>query len=221
MKIPAIITGLILVCGVAHAQKGLHAGLKGAPQSTWMFNGDDSDNANWEYVPTFRSSFGANFAWFFSDAVGLGVDVIYSNQGQRYEFNEAELFTKTSYLKIPVLFHYHSGFDGTAFFYLNAGPQIAILSSATAETNLPIIGPVGLDASENYSALNIGAVLALGSGFHLSDFLQLTVGIRLDAGFTDAEDKSAPFFDTQPNRPSTYNVTGGLEIGVRYVLRTN
>lgn len=221
MKITAIIAGLMLVCGVGHAQKGLHAGLKGAPQSTWMFNGDDSDNANWLYVPTFRSSFGANFAWFFSDAVGLGVDVIYSNQGQRYEFNELELFTKTRYLKIPVLFHYHSGFDGTAFFYLNAGPQFAILSSATGETDVPFLGPVGLDISENYSALNIGAVLALGSGFHLTDFLQLTVGIRLDAGFTDAEDKNGPFFAAQPNRPATYNVTGGLEIGVRYVLRTN
>lgn len=203
------------------AQKGLHLGVKGAPQSTWMFNGDDSDNANWEYVMTFGYFAGGSFSYFFSDGVGAGIDVLYSQQGQRFDFNGQSFHNKISYLKIPVLFHYHSSYESTGFFYLNAGPQFGLLMNASTETEVPFLGNVGLSTTDQYESLNIGAVLGLGAGFNLTDFLQLTAGLRFDFAFTDAEDKSSAFFSLDPNRPPTNNATGAFEIGLRYVLRSN
>lgn len=202
------------------AQKGLHVGLKGAPQSTWMFNGDDSDNSNWLFVPTFRASFGASFAYFFSDNAGLGVDLTYSAQGQKYELNGVDAFTKLSYFKIPVLFHYHSNAESSALFYLNVGPQFSLLTSGQTETTLPFLGVTALTNSDNYENLNIGAVLALGAGFNLTDFLMLTTGLRFDFAFTDAENKASGLYSLDEDRRPNHNATAGLEIGLRYVLRT-
>lgn len=114
---------------VAFSQQGLHLGIKGAPQSTWMFNSDDSDDPEWLFENTVRASFGASFAYFFSEKVGLGVDFLYSAQGQKFEFEFAGVrangFTKLSYFKIPILFHYHSNSESTALFYLNAVLSLA------------------------------------------------------------------------------------------------
>lgn len=202
------------------AQQGLHVGLKGAPQSTWMFNADDSDDADWLFVPTLRASFGASFAYFFSDKVGLGIDLTYSTQGQKFEFNGADVFTKLNYFKIPVLFHYHSNAESSALFYLNAGPQFSLLTSGQTETTVPFLGDAALTNSDNYESLNIGAVLALGAGFNLTDFLMLTTGLRFDFAFTDAENKASGFYSLDADRRPNHNATAGFEIGLRYVLRT-
>ena len=219
MKSFLLVVVFALLSTLAHSQKGLHLGAKGAIQNTWMFNADDSDDPDWLYVPTFRSSFGASFSYFLSDAVGVGVDVLYSMQGQRYEINGQELFTKTNYLKIPVLFHFHSNAESAALFYLNAGPQFGILSRSSVEADLPFLGSTELETTDEYAALNIGAVLGLGAGFNITDFLMLTTGLRFDIAFTDAEDKDSIAFAS--TRAPTNNATAGFEIGLRYVLRSN
>lgn len=233
MKKVVIVFVFVLGAAGLMAQQGLHVGLKGAPQSTWMFNGDDSDDADWLFVPTFRASFGASFAYFFSDKIGLGVDLIYSAQGQKFEYDfvstvqgqqfeflGVDAFTKLSYFKIPVLFHYHSNAESIALFYLNVGPQFSILTSGQTQTTLPLFGETSLTNSDNYESLNIGAVLALGVGFNLTDFLMLTTGLRFDFTFSDAEDKSSGFYSFDSDRRPNHNATAGFEIGLRYVLRT-
>lgn len=209
---------------VAYSQKGLHLGVKGAPQNTWMFNADDSDDPDFLYVPTFRFSFGASFSYFLSSAVGVGIDILYSMQGQRYKFDDKDLFIKTNYLKIPVLFHFHSHPESAALFYLNAGPQFGILTRSAMDFDVsffeaPFIGSTELDTTDEYQALNIGAVLGLGVGFNINDFLMLTTGLRFDYAFTDAEDKDAIVF--AGSRSPTNNATAGFEIGLRYVMRSN
>lgn len=209
----------------ALAQQGLHLGIKGAPQSTWMFNGDDMDDPDWLFQNTLRASFGASFAYFFSDKVGLGIDLLYSAQGQKFEYDfngvDVNAFTNLSYFKIPILFHYHSNSESTALFYLNAGPQISLLMSGQTTVAVPFLGDQTVTNSDNYESLNLGAVLAMGAGFNLTDFLMLTAGLRLDFAFSDAEDKSFGFYSLDSDRRPNHNATAGFEIGLRYVLRTN
>lgn len=219
MKNLLLLVLFALLSAVAYSQKGLHLGVKGTPQNTWMFNADDSDDPDFLYVPTFRSSFGASFSYFLSDAVGVGVDILYSMQGQRFEVNEQDIFNKTNYLKIPILFHFHSNDESAALFYLNAGPQFGILTSSSVVVDLPFIGSSELDTTDEYQALNIGAVLGLGVGFNIADFLMLTTGLRFDYAFTDAEDKEAIVFPG--SRAPTNNATAGFEIGLRFVMRSN
>jgi hypothetical protein len=229
MKNLLLIATLAFLATGVMAQQGLHLGIKGAPQSTWMLNGDDMDDPNWLFENTVRASFGASFAYFFSDKVGLGIDLLYSAQGQKFEFETQGItgngFTNLNYFKIPLLFHYHSNAESTALFYLNVGPQFSFLTSGQSQGTIqvPFVGDVVVNATnkDNYESMNIGAVLALGAGFNITDFLMLTAGLRLDFAFSDAEDKSFGFYSLDSDRRPNHNATAGFEIGLRYVLRTN
>lgn len=218
---------LLLVSSTLTAQEGFRAGLKGGPQSTWMFNADEGDNAEWLYQHTLRAMFGGTFGYNFSDGVGIQLDLLYSKQGQRFEYFDIEYFRKVDYFKVPVLLNLNTSPEGTAFAYLNVGPQFSFLTKAVSGDvdfgifNLP--GFSGVDISDTYSSVNIGAVLAFGAGFNLTDFLQLTTGIRLDFDFTDVEDDKLSDVHLGVgglNRQTTHNATGAFEIGLRYVLRT-
>lgn len=200
---------------VSYGQKGLFGGVKGGPQSTWMFNNDDSDNSDFSYLTTIRANYGISLGYNFTNGVGLGLDVLYSAQGQKYEVGPIESFRRVNYLKIPILLHLTTYGESMAFGYLNVGPQFGVLLSASDDG----AGLLSVSLKEYYKTMNIGAVLAFGAGFNLTDFLQLTAGLRLDYAFTDAEDKDSIAFPT--TRANTYNATGALEIGLRYVMGGN
>jgi len=221
MKNLLLVSALAFLSTGVIAQKGLHQGIKGAPQSTWMLNDFDHKSSGWEYVPTFGYSFGISFAHFFSDAVGLGLDLTYSSQGQKYTIQGQQNFTELSYLKIPVLFHYHSSADKTALFYLNVGPQISYLLTARGLRSSQYIYYSSPDMTDIFNQFNIGAVLALGAGFNLTDFLMLTTGIRVDADFTNEQEPFVPsFYSLSTRQRPTHNANAGFEIGLRYVMRS-
>lgn len=214
-KFTSVVLFTLLFTGLA-AQEGLRMGLKGGPQSTWMFNADEGDDADYLYEATIRSFFGFSFGYNFSDGVGVGMDLLISNEGQRMEINDMDNFRKLSYFKVPIMLNLNTSSEGTAFGYLNVGPQFGFLTRATlGDSN----GPLNLfadDISEYYSPVNVSALLALGAGFNLTDFLQLTTGLRFDFGLTNAENTDY----TPDDRRPMHTATGALEIGLRYVLRT-
>ena len=220
MKSIVTVFSILLLSSGVFAQEGLKIGLKGGPQSTWMFNADESDHSESLYVSTVRSVFGLSLGYNFSDGVGVGLDLLMSNEGQRMEVYGVEVFRKLTYFKVPLLLNLNTSSEGTAFGYLNVGPQFGFLTSASTGSSNPFSNLLGEDISEGYKSVNISAVLALGAGFNLTDFLQLTTGLRFDFGLTDAEDKDSVFYIADPTRPSTHTATGALEIGLRYVLRT-
>lgn len=208
---------------VSYGQRGLFVGVKGGPQSTWMLNSTDSDNPDFSYVNTIRANFGISMGYNFTNGVGLGLDVLYSAQGQKYEVDPLESFRRVNYLKVPILLNLTTYGESTVFGYLNVGPQFGFLLSAKDDTADAFLGLFGAstDWKDAYKPINIGAVLGFGAGFNLTDFLQLTAGLRLDYAFTDAEDKDSPLFELDQTRANTYNTTGALEIGVRYVMGSN
>ena len=209
----------IFICSSIFAQEGFRAGLKGGPQSTWMFNADDSDDSDWLYRNTVRSMFGFSLGYNFNDGVGVGLDLIFSSQGQRYELNDLDQFRKLNYFKVPLMLNLNTTPEKVTFGYLNVGPQFSFLMSARqGDVDLGIINLGDEDISEFYNGVTVGGVLAFGAGWNLTDFLQLTTGLRFDFDFTDAEDKDYILIDS--DRSPTYNATAALEIGIRYVLRT-
>lgn len=218
----------LTLSGGIFAQEGLRFGVKGAPQASWMFNADEADNPDFLYVPTVRSSFGLSFGFNFTDHAGLAMDVLWSDQGQRYEFMGDEFSTRLRYLKLPFMLSINSNPDKTGFIFMNIGPQFGFLLSAETDNLLidndadPDDGDFGIfndelnDVGDAYRSFNFGAMFAVGVGFNITEFMQFTTALRGDFAATDAEDKEY-FVD---DRANTYNATLGLEFGLRFVLRT-
>ncbi|MDZ4845456.1 MAG: porin family protein [Chitinophagales bacterium] len=236
-------------CTALWAQQGFHIGYKIAPQSTWMFNGDNSDNAKYRFVSTWGVAHGPSLAYYFKPTVGVGFDLIFSKQGQKFQVQKDSDFTNhltLRYLKLPILLHFSTDPEQPVMFTGQFGPQFAFLTKGELEVEQTIPGTILIpgtydEVKVGYKPVNIGCVLGFGIGTSFgTDFLAMTVQLRFDFGFTDAEDKPSDdellstigsdqegyhyYYSSAPNysdRPTTFNTTAGIEIGFKYILRTD
>lgn len=215
------------VCTVK-AQKGLHLGIKAIPQSTWMFNNSDSDNPQFLYNSTFRSAFGLDVDYHFTDGVGAGINLIYSLQGQKFENRNGtvEAFRKMTYLKLPLLLNFNTSSESVVMFMGSVGPQFSFPLKGTLETNIPFANDVDIT---DYYKVDIGVVFGFGLGFNITEYLQASLGLRFDGGFTSEDTDAtstlagaADGFSRYPvgeTRSKTIQASGGVQIGFKYILR--
>ena len=197
------------------AQQGLHIGIIGDPTNTWMLNSDDSDDSNHELKPTISAAFGLGIGYNFGDNMGIEVNALYSLEGQRYEIGGVEFHQKNDYLKIPLMLTYNSDPSASVMFLGKVGPQLGVLvgSKLNDGDGNELID----DTKDVFAATTIGAAASLGVGFNLSENLQLTTGLKFDYSFTNTDDEDYEFYDN--NRATTNNMVGGLEVGLRYVIK--
>lgn len=216
-----IVLAAALLAGGAWAQEGsFKIGIVGLPQSTWLLNQDDSDaGPNLDYVTTWGFAGGLTAAYNFTDYLGVGLDVLYSSQGQKYKGTVSGIDwtaqTRLNYLKLPLLFRFNSDpnspvqfsfFVGPQLNYLlsykdrlegKAGPTTTVLEvSGTEYVSTITGGNLSFTDEEEltdyaYKRLSFGAALGLGVGFQLTDELQLTLHFRGDYAFGDAENKNS------------------------------
>ncbi|MCX7764623.1 MAG: outer membrane beta-barrel protein [Bacteroidia bacterium] len=211
----------LLLLGGVYAQEGtLKVGAVLLPQNTWLLNQDDSDaGPELDYEVTWGFAGGLSLAYNFSDYVGVGLDVLYSRQGQKYKGveNGTNLTATTSlnYLKLPLLLRLGSDPESPVQFSFFVGPQANLLLSyhdkvegvsALGRGNMEVsgttmkstytIGGVTITEEEKlsasaYKSFTLGAAVGLGVGFKVSDELFLTLHFRGDYAFGDAENKDA------------------------------
>lgn len=231
MKTIILKVGILAIClmpiAYANAQGGIHLGVQGTPHMSWQVNRDDMDNTSFKYLPTFTGSFGITSQFDFSPTAGLGIDVIYSYQGQRYEYLGFERFKLVEYVKVPVMLVYNYEVAPKVVLIGKIGPQAGFLTNARLldEDGDRIVS----DQTFAYEDFELSGVLIGGVGFKLDDNLLLDAMVRLDYGFTDAENKdygpniNNPVADNDPRRTAdrdfTSNATSGITIGLRYVIR--
>ena len=87
----------LLIAGLsiykANAQQGFSLSVKGNPQFSFLQNKDDNNNSNYSTKATFNAAFGLGGEYGFNNHYGVGIDVLYSLQGQRYILNNIEYIT--------------------------------------------------------------------------------------------------------------------------------
>jgi opacity protein-like surface antigen len=212
-KLVLIAAAFILMLPTAFAQKGLHAGLKVTPMTTWMFNSDFSDAGDeLDYKTTFGYMFGATVNYHFTDGFGLGADFLYSSQGQNFtSFGEDGAQLKVKYLKIPILLHFNTNSEEVVYFQGTFGPQFGVLLSGEIQDPSNLIGDI--DVKDELESLNIGLVLGFGLGFNVHENFKINAGLRFDGALTSATNEDGIF-----GSEKTTNVTGGVEVGFIYVL---
>ncbi len=230
-KLVLIAAALVLMLPAAFAQKGLHAGLKVTPSSVWMFNSSDSDEGGrFDFVSTWGYSVGGSFNYHFTDGFGVGADVLYSNQGQKFESLGLEGKRSLKYLKLPILLHFNTNSDAVAYFQGQLGVQFGFLTGSSLLNadgdESALVGSVIAAPKDAYNSMNLGFVFGFGAGFNVHENFKIHAGFRFDGSPFDAENKDyealgLPFWNASPggaDRAKTRNVTGGIELGFIYVL---
>lgn len=208
-----VAAGIIGTTKTANAQKGFYAGVQGAPQISVMYNNDDFKDDNYDPKSTFSVAFGVAGGYNFHKNMGVGTEVMYSMQGQRYKQSGLDFTKRLDYIKIPVLFNYNSNPVKTVMFTAKAGPQLGILTSS--KLNVDTKGrDQKFDTKDQYEKLTFGAVVGAGVRVNIAKNLFADAGLRIDGAFTNAEDKDAVGYNT--NRAKTYNLNAGLDVGVKY-----
>ena len=197
------------------AQKGFSASVKTTPQFSFLENKDDNNNNNYETKATFNTNFGIGGAYNFTGKLGIGVDVLYSLQGQRYKLSGTEYNQKNEYVKVPVYFTYNSNPSKIVSFVGKIGPQVSFITSSKLDDK---DGKTILsDTKARYKSTTFGGAALAGVQIKLDQNMSLVTGARFDYDFTNAEDDTYQGYTS--GRSNTYNMTAGIEVGLKYNFR--
>ena|SRR5690242_8434927 len=197
-----------------NAQKGFNLSVKATPKFSFLLNKDDNDNSLYDSKATFNTNFGIGAGYNFTDNVGVAIDGLYSMQGQKYELSGNEYNQKVNYIKVPVYFTYNSNPAKVISFSGKIGPQVSFLSTSKLTDNDG--KDVADDTNDHYEKATFAGAAEAGIQIKLQSGLFLTTGVRFDVDFTNAEDKD--FTSYPAGRAKTYNMTSGLEVGLKYFL---
>jgi hypothetical protein len=196
------------------AQQGFSISIKATPQFSFLQNESDNNNSLSKKA-TFNTNFGIGAGYNFTGKTGIGLDVLYSWQGQRYEVRSVETNQMLNYIKIPLYFTYNTDATKPVSFIAKAGPQLSLLTTAKLSDNDG--NEIEGDNKDAYQSTTFGGVVGAGVQFRLNKSLFLTTNARFDYDFTNAEDESYHAYPA--GRAATHNMTTGLEVGLKYNLR--
>lgn len=194
----------------ANGQKGFNFSFKVTPQFTWLQNSDDDEMTTIDLSPLIRASFGVGAGYHFTDNYGIGLDLLYSLQGQEYKEGGDELLIKLDYVKVPIYFTYNSDPSQDISFVGKIGPVVNFLTTAQWENE-----GVEIDVDEVYSDVTVGAMVNAGIQFRLGPKMYLQTGLNFDYDIANAED--VDYVDFPAGRASTHNMTMGLQVGLKYL----
>lgn len=214
--IAAFALGSLLTVNKVHAQQGFSLSVKATPQFTFLENKDDNNNNAYSRKATFNANFGIGGAYNFTKKIGVGADVLYSLQGQRYTINNGnELNQKNEYLKVPVYFSYNTDASKKVSFIGKLGPQVSFLTASKLDDKDG--NEINGDTKDHYKSTTFGAMALAGAQYKLNPNLYLSTAIRFDYDFTNAEDNQYSGYVS--GRANTYNMAAGLEVGLKYVFK--
>ena len=168
MKKPIIIIAAFLLFWAAqgNAQTGLKVGVRFNPEFTGLANqNDDNAGAELQSASHFSHlSFGVGAIYTLNENIGLGMDILFSREGQAFtgtftkdeasypdaysavvarqmKLNHIDVkgnyvaLAEPNYIKIPIMLALTTDNSKTFFYTLMAGPQFNILHSVAQEVN--------------------------------------------------------------------------------------
>src|ERR1700676_4114132 len=183
-----ILTSALLIAGLvlnkANAQQGFSLSVKATPQFSFLQNKDDQNNNSYSSKATFNASFGLGGEYGFNNHFGVGIDALYSLQGQRYVLNSIEYNQKENYIKIPVYFTYNSDASKPISFVGKIGPQVSFLTDANLSNKNG--NKIQINNKDRYNTVTFGGVPEAGAQYKIARQMYLTTLVRFDYDFTNA-----------------------------------
>ena len=204
---------------MCHTNKRIGFGIAG--KFTGIINKSDANTADdlkmdnhFTYI-----SLGIGGIYSFNNHVGIGIDILFSREGQAFSGNfhstlpDSNAYSSVvatqlilndkptegtyvalaelNYIKVPLMLSLTTDNTQPVFFTALVGPQINFLYGVAQEVNeVDLDYPhTNIEPKDLYKPLTFGGVLALGAGFNITPHLILSARFRMDYGFNDAEKK--------------------------------
>ena len=147
-----------------------------------------------------RTAFAAGIIaeYYFSDRWSFRSGLLYDPMGAK---DAGDNIDKLNYMSIPLNANWHFGSGRN--WYLNFGPTLAILLSATSEFSDPRMQD--LDIKEAISDFDIGLSLGIGYKFDIAENTQMTIDYQGYGGFVSLEEQNFLPFDIRNSR-SAFNL---------------
>lgn len=203
------------------AQTGLQLGFRFNPEFTGLLNKNDFDagkeldfKSHFSYL-----SLGVGALYNINNNIGIGVDILFSREGQAYKGNfngvfpdsnaysyvvatqlflnniivtgDYEALAELNYVKVPLMFSLTSDNTRPIFFTMLLGPEFNFLEGVAQEVDGTDLEYPGTDITPKdlYKSVTVNGLLALGGAYNLTSGLVLSARLRMDYGFDDVEKK--------------------------------
>lgn len=195
-----------------NAQKGFNLSVKATPEFSFLLNKDDNNNNLYDSKATFNTNFGIGGGYNFTKNMGVAIDALYSLQGQKYKLSGKNYNQKIAYIKVPVYYTLNSNPEKPISFSGKIGPQVSFLTTSklTNDNGKDLVA----NTNDRYEKATFGGAALAGIQIKLQRDIFLTTGVKFDIDFTNAEDKNYALYPA--GRAKTYNMTSGLEVGLKY-----
>jgi opacity protein-like surface antigen len=226
-KVVLFTTSVLLCANKVDAQKGLQLGFELNPQLSYLLNEDDMNSSLYENLNAFNGHFGFSGQYGFTEKVGVGLNLLYSVQGSKYEWKGVERLKSLQYFKIPLMFTLSLPFGNNMIFVGKVGPQLSVLTDARLYDKDK--GVIVTDYSVAFTTYDLGGMISAGVAYNVNDRISIDGSLRYDIGGLNAEEEDYtsnihnPLDVVTPSpasspRSSTYNSTLGLTFGIRYLF---
>lgn len=170
-------------------EQWIDLGLRFAPASTWMLNGNMLQDKNITYIPSFGYFGGAKLGFNFSEVVAINIEGIYDKFSQRFRSRmdsiSWDMKTQLTYIDIPVLLRFTSGWN-----YYEVGVNLQSLKSvkgtfASNQTVSKVYDEFTSPSIDRFNKSNVSIILGWGSAIWGVGGMVISTGIRLSYGLTD------------------------------------
>lgn len=218
----AFVTLLSLWSVGSHAQRGFHLGGQIGGHHSWLFNEREGAREDLKRLFTPGMSVGGEATFYVTPFMGVGMEFLFSYQGQRYRedlrVDRIERSVRLSYFKVPLKLELRTNLGGGTYFKGAFGPYISTpLSVSRSRKGETVESPGDGTWKEAYRSSVMGFMGALGPGKRWGRGWATSLEFRFDHDLTNAEEKGSALI---PNyRPETYNATLSLSLRVRYAFQ--
>lgn len=225
MKRIVLITAILLSSIGLYGQKGVHLGVDGSANLTFIVNQNNWGRAELEYAPTIGYTGGMALGYNFDRHFGLQAELKASKQGQKYHEENAALVATTReidlrYTHFPILVKYSGGGDYPIRFYMMAGPQFSFLRYARETFSSDTMAQaIDHDVTERFENSDVQLVFDLGSDFTLWGNWYMSTGLRFNYGLKDINDPDWRIAPPGKFYSASMNALGGVHVGVHYIFR--
>ena len=97
-------TGILISSNNTYAQRGFQVGVEASPQFSYLVNKADFESGLYKTKHAFNGGFGISTQVGLTENLGIGLNVLYSFQGDRYEWRGVKRYKTLEYVKIPLMF---------------------------------------------------------------------------------------------------------------------
>lgn len=125
-----LLIALLITSESTSAQPAWDVIIKATPQLSWMLNETETKMQGFKRKTYVSTSFGIETSYHFNSNAGVGIEGLYSMQGQRFEEDGLAFTQRITYLKLPITFYYIANPHDKITLSGRLGPQLSILTGA-------------------------------------------------------------------------------------------